>query len=101
MESDPQAVQPSLLVISQSPQRIREAAARAQKKLDLFINEKVGTRVVDVSSGEKAKARIHTVNSGLRNTVISTEQELDQVLTRLRDKCLPELKNGARVRFEE
>lgn len=44
---------------------------------------------------------VHTVSAGLRNTVISSEAELEALLSRLRAKCLVELKAGAKVRFEE
>ena len=90
LETDAEAVSPSLLVLDQAPQRIREAAAQAQKKVDQFVNEK-----------GKGGERIHTVSLGLRNTVVSSEAELELVLARLREKCLTELKSGAKLRFEE
>jgi len=102
VEVDVQAVQPSLLVIQQAPRRLREAAAQAQKRVDQFVNEK--SRSADTAAEgviPAASVRVHTVNIGLRNTVIASEAELDVVLARLREKCLTELKNGAKVRFEE
>jgi hypothetical protein len=90
LETDAEAVSPSLLVLDQAPQRIREAAAQAQKKVDQFVNEK-----------GKGGERIHTVSLGLRNTVVASEAELELVLARLREKCLAELKSGAKLRFEE
>ena len=89
VETTDDAVQPSLLVLEQLPQRIREAAARAQKQMDQFHNEK------------REDGRIHTVSVGLRDRVIDSEAELDRVLARLRERCMAELQSGAKVRFEE
>lgn len=88
------AVQPSLLVLKQASQRILEARSRAQAALDRIVNERAG----DQGGGSSP---IYPVKIGLRDKVVSSEAELDRQLGTLREKCLAQLKSGARVRFEE
>lgn len=45
--------------------------------------------------------KIHTIRLGLRNRIISDPNELEQVLARLKKKCLKELNAGIKIRFEE
>ena len=95
IDVDEDAVQPQLLLIKQAPDRIREAASAAHLLMDQLLNETSG-------NGEDDSApRIHTISLGLRNKIISDENELDQVLSRLKEKCLKELHAGIKVRFEE
>jgi hypothetical protein len=92
--SSSEALQPTLLVLEQAPQRLMEASARAQKQVDTFLNEKG-------PGSSPEPLRIHTVRLDLKNKVIANEAELDLHLAALREKCLKELRQGVRVRFEE
>jgi len=83
------AQQPILMAIEQAPARIREAAVRAQARVDELRAQTDG--------GE----RIHTVRLGLRNTIITTPGELDDALAWVRARCLKELETGAKVRLED
>jgi hypothetical protein len=94
---DDDAVQPTLLVIKQQPNRIREAAARAHELIDQLVNESNE----QPSPEEPPKPKIHTVRLGLRNRVITNKDELETVLQHLKEKCLKELDAGIKVRFEE
>ena len=75
-----------------------EAASEAQQLIDRFVNDPDNG-----NGGDKPqpKPRVHTVRLRLRNKVIGNEAELDQVLSRLKEKCLKELNAGVKVRFEE
>ncbi|MEI8093417.1 MAG: BREX system P-loop protein BrxC [Spirochaetales bacterium] len=86
---DPDALQPGLLVISQAPSRIVDAGAKAHALVDKFLNE----------AGKEAGVR--TVSLDLRNRIVASEAELDQVLARVKEKAMTELSTGAKVRFEE
>jgi hypothetical protein len=83
------AQQPILMAIEQVPARIREAAVRAQARVD------------ELRAHADASERIHPVRLGLRNTIITTPAELDDALGRVRKKCLRELETGAKVRLED
>lgn len=104
MDADEGAVQPSLLVLQQQVNRIREAEARAQKQVDQLVNE-VDKGNCGPLGGDPImppqKPKLHTVKSGLRNRIVRTPEELDQVLNSIRLKCLEDLKAGISVRFEE
>ncbi|MEX2443108.1 MAG: BREX system P-loop protein BrxC [Alkalispirochaeta sp.] len=89
VETTADAQQPSLMMIEQAPARIREAAVRAQARVDELR--------AHADSGE----RIHTVRLGLRNAIITTPAELDDALDRVRKKCVKELETGAKVRLED
>jgi len=99
IDVDEAAVQPPLLLIKQTPDRIREASAQAHQLLDDLINEPAD----DNENPEQStpKPRVHIVKLGLRNKVISDQIELEQVLSNLKQKCLKELEAGIKVRFEE
>ena len=102
IDIDEQAVQPVLLVLKQTPDRIHEASSTAHHLLDELINEV--SELPDRSDDPEPtvpKAKIHIVKLGLRNKVIVDRNELEQALTSLRDKCLKELDMGNNVRFEE
>ena len=86
---DPDALQPGLLVISQAPSRIVDAGAKAHALVDKFINE------IDKDKG------VRTVSLNLRNRIVASEDELDLVLARVKEKAMTELSTGAKVRFEE
>ena len=94
LDVDEEAVQPTLLQIRQAPDRIREAASAAHDLMDQLLNE-AG------DNGDDPPPRIHTIRPGLQNKIITTRDELEQLLSHLRDKCLKELEQGIRVRFEE
>jgi hypothetical protein len=83
------AQQPILMAVEQAPARIREAAVRAQARVD------------DLRAHADASERIHPVRLGLRNAIITTPAELDDALGRVRKKCLRELETGAKVRLED
>ena len=89
IETDADSLQPILLAIDQVPARIREAAVRAQARVD------------ELRARENEHHRIHTVRLGLRNTIITTTAELDTALDRVRHKCVKELESGAKVRLED
>jgi hypothetical protein len=99
IDVDEQAVQPPLLLIKQTPDRIRDASAEAHRLLDDLINEPPEDDG-DPESGTP-KPRVHIISLGLRNKVISNHDELDQVISNLKEKCLKELDRGINVRFEE
>jgi hypothetical protein len=99
IDVDEQAVQPPLLLIKQTPDRIRDASAEAHRLLDDLINEPPEDDG-DPESGTP-KPRVHIINLGLRNKVISNHDELEQVISNLKEKCLKELDRGINVRFEE
>ena len=97
LDVDPQAIQPTLLQIKQAPQRIREASSEAHKLIDEIINE-------ETSSPEESadvKKKISPVKLSLRNRIIESPEELEQVLQKIREKCMRELESGAKVRLEE
>jgi len=99
VDVDEEAVQPQLLLIKQAPDRIREATSEAHCFMDQLVNE-------SASNGEDfepdmPKPRVHTIRLGLRNKIISDRNELEQVLSSLKEKCLKELNAGIKVRFEE
>ncbi|BFL81970.1 hypothetical protein LFREDSHE_04200 [Shewanella baltica] len=102
IDVDELAIQPALLLIKQTPDRIKDASAQAHRLLDDLINEPPE----DPSDPEdpepiSPRPRVHVVNLGLRNKVISDKNELEQVLSNLKAKCLKELDQGINVRFEE
>ena len=94
VDVDVDAVQPQLLLIRQTPDRIREAASEAHNLIDQLVNE-------PSENGEDSGPKIHTIRLGLRNRIISDPTELDQVLARLKEQCLKELNAGIKIRFEE
>ena len=96
LDLDETAIQPTLLQIKQTPQRIREAASEAHKLIDEMNNEDEAA-----SSPEKERRKVVAVKLNLRNKVIESPEQLDDVLSKVRDKCLRELKSGAKVRLEE
>lgn len=98
IDVDELAVQPPLLLIKQTPDRIRDASAEAHQLLDDLINEPLDD---DDSEPNTPKPRVHIIKLGLRNKVISDKSELEQVLSNLKEKCLKELDQGIKVRFEE
>jgi hypothetical protein len=102
IDVDEQAVQPPLLRIKQTPDRIRDASAEAHQLLDELINEPP-EEPTDPDDPEPTppRPRVHIVRLGLRNKVISDKNELERVLSNLKDKCLKELDQGINVRFEE
>jgi len=89
VDTSADALQPSLVLLQQTSARIREAAARAQQRLDELRSEASGSE------------RINVVSLGVSNTIISNKDELEAVLERIRKRCLRELDAGVRVRFEE
>ena len=89
------AVQPSLLQIKQAPERIREATSVAHRLIDKIVNE------TENPEEDISKPRLHIVKLGLRNKIVRDQNELDQLLTSLKEKCLRELKEGIRIRFED
>ncbi len=93
LDVDDDAVQPTLLQIRQAPDRIRDAASAAHKLMDQLLNE-----IED--KDDEPPSRIHTIRPGLQNKIITTRDELEQLLSHLRDKCLKELEQGITVRFE-
>jgi hypothetical protein len=95
-DTDARALRPGLLVLSQTPTRMTEALSRAHLALDKSITEEP---IVEKPSRQRA-APIHTVNLDLRNKVVTTEEELDMHLARVRELCVTQLRQGARVRFE-
>jgi hypothetical protein len=95
IDVDEDAVQPPLLQIQQAPDRICVAASEAHQLMDQLLNEPSG------NGGDAPLPKVHTISLGLRNKIISNENELDQVLNRLKEKCLKELNAGIKVRFEE
>lgn len=86
---DADATQPRLVSLSRLPGLIREAEDKAQRLIDTRIREARPTE------------RVQAVKTGLRNTMISSEAELDGTLATLRERCLVVLKTGDKVRFEE
>lgn len=92
------AVQPGLLLLAQVPSRMAEALSRAHRALDRLASTGGGDEVEGAGRGPVAP--IHTVRIELRNKVVTSEAELDLHLARLRDECLAQLRQGARVRFE-
>ena len=100
IDVDEDAIQPTLLQIKQTPDRIREDSSEAHNLLDQLTNEAENGDPAE-PEGEHPKQKIHTVHLGLRNKIISDPQELDQVLLRLKELCLKELEAGAKVRLEE
>jgi hypothetical protein len=94
VDVDAGAVQPQLLLIRQTPDRIQEAASEAHNLIDQLVNKKD-------KYGDDTGPKIHTVRLGLRNRIINDPEELEQVLARLKEKCLKELNAGIRIRFEE
>ncbi|MGK0139639.1 MAG: hypothetical protein ACI9DJ_003101, partial [Algoriphagus sp.] len=102
IDVDEQAVQPPLLRIKQTPDRIRDASAEAHQLLDELINEPPEEPSdPDHPEPSPPRPRVHIVKLGLRNKVISDKNELEQLLSNLKDKCLKELDQGINVRFEE
>lgn len=93
-DTSEEAVQPSLLVLSQVPARLTEALSRAHRALDRMAPGG------GEGGGGPGSAPIHTVRIDLRNKVVTSEAELDEHLARLRADCLAQLRQGARVRFE-
>jgi hypothetical protein len=100
IDVDEDALQPTLLQIKQTPDRIREDSSEAHNLLDQLTNEAENGDSAEIE-GEHARQKIHTVHLSLRNKIISDSQELDNVLIRLKELCLNELKAGAKVRLEE
>lgn len=96
---DEEAVQPQLLLIKQTPDRIREATSEAHRFMDQLVNESATNG--EGSEPDNPKPRVHTIRLNLRNKIISDETELDQVFSRLKQQCLKELNAGIKVRFEE
>lgn len=94
VDVDVDAVQPPLLLIRQTPDRIREAASAAHDLIDQLVNE-------PDENGEETRPKIHTIKLGLRNRIINDSNELDRVLARLKEQCLKELNAGNKIRFEE
>jgi hypothetical protein len=101
IDIDEHAVQPALLRIKQTPDRIKDASAEAHQLLDDLINEPPEVEEDDEPIPTPPRPRVHIVKLGLRNKVISDKNELEQVLSNLREKCLKELDEGINVRFEE
>ena len=101
IDVDEQAVQPALLLIKQTPDRIKEASALAHRLLDDLINEPPEVEGDDEPEPTPPKPRVHIVSLGLRNKVISDKDELERMLSNLKQKCLKELDQGIKVRFEE
>ena len=97
LDVDPRAIQPTLLQIKQAPQRIREASSEAHKLIDEIINEEPAAP----GDGAETKKKISPVRLALRNRIIESPRELDQVLQNIREKCMKELESGAKVRLEE
>ena len=94
LDVDEAAVQPQLLLIKQAPDRLREAGSEAHRFMDQLINEP--------NDDEKdPKPKVHTIRLGLRNTIIGDRNELERVLSSLKERCLKELEAGIKVRFEE
>jgi len=105
IDVDELALQPALLLIKQTPDRIKDASAQAHRLLDELINEP-SEEPVDSADPENPeptppRPRVHIVKLGLRNKVISDKSELERVLSNLKEKCLKELDEGINVRFEE
>jgi len=72
--------------------------------IKLFFQKPIRDQLLNEPSGNGGDAplpKVHTISLGLRNKIISNENELDQVLNRLKEKCLKELNAGIKVRFEE
>lgn len=99
VDVDIEAVQPQLLLIKQTPDRIREATSEAHRFMDQLVNE-AGANGED-SQLDQPKPRVHTIRLNLRNKIISDKNELDQVFNSLKEQCLKELNAGIKVRFEE
>jgi hypothetical protein len=99
IDVDEEAVQPQLLLIKQTPDRIRESTSEAHRFMDQLVNESASNG--GGSKPDTPKPRVHTIRLGLRNKIISDENELEQVLFSLKEKCLKELNAGIKVRFEE
>jgi hypothetical protein len=100
VDVDEAAVQPPLLLIKQTPDRIREAAAEAHRLMDQLINE-AATNGDSADPDDPPKPRVHIIRLNLRNKIISDKDELELVLFRLKEECLKELEAGIKVRFEE
>ncbi|MBF0258414.1 MAG: BREX system P-loop protein BrxC [Desulfamplus sp.] len=110
VDVDENAVQPQLLLIKQAPDRIGEATSEAHYFMDQLVNEAAANGEDDEPEQETqrpakptlpAKPRVHTIRSGLKNKIISNKDELEQVLVRLKERCLKELDAGIKVRFED
>jgi len=100
IDVDEEALQPTLLQVKQTPDRIREDSSEAHNLLDQLTNEAENGDSSEVE-GDQPRQKIHTVHLGLRNKIISDSQELDHVLGRLKEQCIKELEAGAKVRLEE
>ncbi|WP_419174435.1 BREX system P-loop protein BrxC [Desulfosediminicola sp.] len=99
IDVDEEAVQPQLLLIKQTPDRIREATSEAHRFMDQLVNESGANG--DGPEPDNPKPRVHTIRLGLRNKIISDENELERVFASLKEQCLKELNAGIKVRFEE
>jgi len=86
---DTAAVQPTLVYLSRLCGILKEAEARAHRKMEQLAVRR---------SDEKP---IQALRSGLRNRVVADEAELDGVLGDLRARCVRVLVSGEKVRFEE
>lgn len=99
VDVDEEAVQPQLLLIKQTPDRIREATSEAHSFMDQLVNE-AGTNGDDPEP-DTPKPRVHIIRLNLRNKIISDKNELERVFDSLKEQCLKELDAGIKVRFEE
>jgi len=86
---DIEAVQPTLVYLSRLCGMLKEAEARAHRRMEQLA----------VRKGDDKP--IQALKSGLRNRVVGDEAELDRVLSDLRGRCARVLASGEKVRFEE
>lgn len=86
---DEHAVEPRLVSLARYETDLKNAEDYAQRKIDTILNAK--------NSADK----VQTVKSGLRNRIISGEEELEGALTELKERCKDIFASGGKVRFEE
>jgi hypothetical protein len=91
--SDPDAISPSLLVLEQSKTKIESARSKANRLLDQILFEKIKQNQIQAKP-------IKVVKHRLQERVIESEEDLDRILSELRESCLSELETGHSVRFE-
>jgi hypothetical protein len=101
VDVDEEAVQPQLLLIKQTPDRIREATSEAHRFIDQLVNESASNGEDPGPDMPKPKPKVHTIHLNLRNKIINDVNELEQLLAKLKEQCLKEINAGAKVRFEE
>ncbi|MGK5091070.1 BREX system P-loop protein BrxC [Deltaproteobacteria bacterium TL4] len=88
--SSPEATWPTLIMLKDAPNKLADAEAKAYDLMEEFL--------IEESLDEKAPVEKISLNF-IKNRMVETESDLDNLLSELKERCIQELKKGKRIRI--